>query len=151
MNMVRFKLFDFGQWFCKTSWINSSGFHDLIHGCCIGKKTYPWKKVSQNCGNAWKCEGLNLHSNLHKIEATKHPKIWGTTNLTKSRALFTSNIHRAKINKITIISSICNTNSLDKYLRFLILKDRFKIRDIIIEKKYKPIWLLRKTTFLTSL
>jgi len=57
-------------------------------------------------------------------------------NLSKSRALFSSGIPPAKIHKLTTISGIRSTTSLDKYLGFPILKGRPKRSDFlfIIEK-----------------
>lgn len=57
-------------------------------------------------------------------------------NLSKSRAFYSSGIPQAKINRLTSISGIRSTTSLDKYLGFPILKGRAKRSDFlfIIEK-----------------
>jgi hypothetical protein len=57
-------------------------------------------------------------------------------NLSKSRAFFSSGTPQAKIQKLTAISGIRSTTSLDKYLGFPILKGRPKRSDFlfIIEK-----------------
>jgi hypothetical protein len=57
-------------------------------------------------------------------------------NLSKSRAFYSSGIPQAKINRLTSISIIRSTTSLDKYLGFPILKGRVKRSDFlfIIEK-----------------
>lgn len=77
-------------------------------------------------------------------------------NLSKSRALFSSGTPQAKINKLTSISGIRGTTSLDKYLGFPILKGRPKRSDFlfIIEKMQNRLasWknkLLNKTGRLT--
>ncbi|MCI07401.1 RNA-directed DNA polymerase (Reverse transcriptase), partial [Trifolium medium] len=57
-------------------------------------------------------------------------------NLSKSRAFYSSGIPQAKINKLTSLSGIRSTVSLDKYLDFPILKGRAKRSDFnfIIDK-----------------
>lgn len=77
-------------------------------------------------------------------------------NLSKSRALFSSGTPQAKINKLTSISGIRGTTSLDKYLGFPILKGWPKRSDFlfIIEKMQNRLasWknkLLNKTGRLT--
>lgn len=57
-------------------------------------------------------------------------------NLSKSRAFYFSSIPQAKINRLTSISGIRSTTSLDKYIGFPILKGRAKRSDLlfIIEK-----------------
>ncbi|CAJ2635885.1 unnamed protein product [Trifolium pratense] len=57
-------------------------------------------------------------------------------NLSKSRAFYSGGIPQAKINKLTSISGIRSTSSLDKYLGFPILKGRAKRSDFhfIIDK-----------------
>ncbi|GAU41508.1 hypothetical protein TSUD_302460 [Trifolium subterraneum] len=57
-------------------------------------------------------------------------------NLSKSRAFYSSGIPQAKINKLTSLSGIRSTVSLDKYLGFPILKGRAKRNDFnfIIDK-----------------
>jgi len=57
-------------------------------------------------------------------------------NLAKSRAFYSSGIPRSKINRLTAISNIRSTTSLDKYLGFPILKGRATKSDFnfIIEK-----------------
>jgi len=58
------------------------------------------------------------------------------TNLSKSRAFYSSGVPHHKINNLTSVSGIRNTTSLDKYLGFSILKGRPKRSDFlfIIEK-----------------
>jgi len=57
-------------------------------------------------------------------------------NLSKSKAFYSSGTPQAKIHKLTSISGIRSTTSLDKYLGFPILKGRAKRSDfhLIIEK-----------------
>ncbi|PNY05589.1 ribonuclease H [Trifolium pratense] len=57
-------------------------------------------------------------------------------NLSKSRAFYSSGTPRDKINRLTSLSGIRNTTSLEKYLGFPILKGRAKKSDFlfIIEK-----------------
>jgi hypothetical protein len=50
-------------------------------------------------------------------------------NLSKSRAVYSAGKPQTKINKLTPISGIWSTASLDKYLGFHILKGRAKRRD----------------------
>jgi hypothetical protein len=57
-------------------------------------------------------------------------------NLSKSRAFYSSGITHDKINRLTSLSGIRNTSSLEKYLGFPMLKGRAKKSDFIfiIEK-----------------
>jgi hypothetical protein len=52
-------------------------------------------------------------------------------NLPKSQAFYSSGIPQAKINRLTSISDIKSTTSLDKYLGFPILKGRAKRSDFL--------------------